>query len=210
MLIKGRVIIVDPHVSVRQMLAQVLTQAIKLEIVGEAATGLEGLAICRKREPDLVICELMLPHLCGAEMLRRVQLGHDQVRSLIYSGASTDLQLKRAFRARPNGFVAKHDSLKRLCEAVQIVLEGGTYFSASVSKCWMSAHFEAQESTKLSNREREVLQMVAESSSSKDIATRLSLSVKTVQNHRMRLMEKLRIHDTAALTRFAIQEGLLS
>jgi DNA-binding NarL/FixJ family response regulator len=206
---KGRVLIVDPHVSVRQMLAQVLAQASKLDIVAEAATGLEGLAICRTLEPNLVICELLLPELCGAEMLRRIRLRCNQVRVLVYSGASLDLQSKQAFRGRPNGFVAKHDSLQVLFEAVRVVLAGGTYFSASASKCWMSTYMKTQESTRLSNRECEILQMVAESSSSKAIAARLSLSVKTVQNHRMRLMEKLNIHDTAALTRFAIQEGLL-
>jgi DNA-binding NarL/FixJ family response regulator len=207
---KKRVVIVDPHASVRQMLAVILPQRTDLDVVGEADTGLKGLQICRQLAPNLMIFELILPELCGVEMLRRLRSEGSRARALIYSGASTDLQISRGLRSKPHGFVTKCDSLMTLCEAVRIVVDGGAYFSASVGNLWSLAHTQAAESMTLSNREREVLQMVAESSSSKDIATRLALSVKTVQNHRMRIMDKLNLHDTAALTRFAIRQGLVN
>ena len=112
-------------------------------------------------------------------------------------------------RNKPDGFVTKRDSLMTLCEAVRVVANGGVYFSASVASD-AAARIETEAAITLSNREREVLQMVAESTSSKEIATRLTLSVRTVENHRMRIMEKLSLRDTAGLTRFAVQHGMVS
>lgn len=116
----------------------------------------------------------------------------------------------RGLGNRPHGFVSKRDSLTTLCDAVRTVCDGGVYFSATVADLVRFTKYQAEAWDTLSNREREVLQMVAESSSSKEIATRLALSVRTVEHHRMRIMEKLNLHDTAALTRFALQHGMVS
>jgi DNA-binding NarL/FixJ family response regulator len=204
---KRRVVIVDPHTSVRQMLAEMLTRQGGFEIIGEADTGLNGLRLCRKEHPVLIILELVLPELNGVEMLRRLRSDNSRVRAFVYSGTSCDLQIREGLRTRPHGFVRKSDSLTVLRDALQTVAEGGVYFSAAVSSRWDKTEIQTVKSI-LTDREREVIQMIAENHTAKEIAARLNLSAKTVENHKMRIMDKLNLHGIAALTRFAIREGI--
>jgi DNA-binding NarL/FixJ family response regulator len=205
---KKRVVVIDPHTSVRQMLVEMLTRQGSFDIAGEAGTGLDGLRICRKEHPALIVFELVLPELGGVEMLRRLRSDNSTLRSFIYSGTSCPLQIRAAVRARPHGFVRKADSLAVLRDGLQTVAAGGVYLSAGVAK-----HFDKTEihtiGPPLSDREREVIQMVAENQTAKEIAARLNLSAKTVENHKMHVMDKLNLHGIAALTRFAIREGII-
>ena len=204
-----RVVIVDPHTSVRQMLAEMLTRQGGFAIIGEADTGLTGLRICRKEQPVLIIFELDLPELSGVEMLRRLRSDNSRVRAFVYSGTSCDLQIREGLRIRPHGFVRKSDSLNVLRAALHTVAEGGVYFSAAVSGRWDNTEIQTVQSI-LSDREREVIQMIAENHTAKEIAARLHLSAKTVENHKTRITDKLNLHGIAALTRFAIREGMIA
>lgn len=205
---RRRVVIVDPHTSVREMLAAMLSQEAHCDVVGEAGSGREGLALCERLVPNLVIFELALPEVCGTELLRRIQAKQNSARTFIYSGATGDLRIK-GLHGQPHGFVTKFDPLLILREAVRVVVAGGIYISASLDCSRNCNHAPPDHLLTLTDREREILQMVAESYSSKEIAARLNLSTKTVENHRLHIMEKLNRHDTAALTRFAMQEGLV-
>jgi DNA-binding NarL/FixJ family response regulator len=206
---KKRVVVIDPHTSVRQMLAEMLAREGIFDITGEAETGLDGLQVCRKENPSLIIFELVLPELAGVEMLRRLRSDNGKMCSFIYSGTSCPLQIREGLRARPHGFVRKADSLAVLRDGLRTVAAGGVYLSGAIAFHLNKTEIQTTSSS-LSDREREVIQLVAENRTAKEIAARLNLSPKTVENHKMHVMGKLDLHGIAALTRFAIREGLIS
>lgn len=205
---KTRVVLVDDHVSLRQMLAAILIREDEYEVVGQAGSGLEALRVCREVPHELVILDLLLPELCGMQVLRRLRAELPRTRVIIYSGTLNQMQIVQTLRLRPHGFVEKTDSLQTLREALRAVAAGRAYFSRFASS--LLADVQDAIFLDLTHREQEVLQLVAESRSSKEIAARLGLAVKTVENHRAHLMEKLHLHDVAALTRYALRTGLVS
>jgi len=205
---KTRVVLVDDHLSWRQMLAVSLAREGGYEIVGQAGNGLDALRICREVPHEVVILDLLLPELCGLEVLRRLRVESPRSRVLVFSSTVDRLRIVETLRLHPHGFITKNDHLETLYEALRAVAAGRTYFSCAVTPCAREAH--EPELTELTRREKEVLQLVAESRSSKQIAARLGLSVKTVENHRAHLMEKLDRHDVAALTRYAMRAGFVS
>src|SRR5687768_4867033 len=201
---KTRLVLVDDHVSLRQMMATILAHDGEYEIVGQAGGGLEALRLCRDVAHDVVILDLMLPELCGMEVLRRLRAESPQTRVVVYTGTLNQVQIVQTLQLRPHGFVEKGDSLHTLRECLRAVSAGRLYFSRLASALLADVR-NAGEGLSLTSREQEVLQLVAESCSSKQIATQLGIAVKTVENHRARLMDKLHKHDIAALTRYAIQ-----
>lgn len=208
--IKRRIVVVDDHESLADMLTCVFRPDQRYEIVGRAQTGLQALEVCVRLRPDLVILDLMLPELCGAEVLRRLHLLIPGVRVLIYSGAVSRSVILDALRAQPAGYVDKMDSLETLREAVSVVLSGGGFFSQSAAIFLKESRMPSDAEDGLTNREREVLQLVAEGKSSKEISQRLGLSSKTVENHRLRLMQKIHVREIASLTRYAVRHGIVS
>lgn len=205
---KKRVVIVDEHAALRQMMAQVLVWEKNYEIVGELEDGRGALEVCRRLTPDVLILELALPGLCGREVLRRVRDDFPKLRTLVFSGTRDHQLIREVLRYRPHGFVDKRESLPTFLEALNAVAAGRSYFSAFASG--MLTELSVGGANPLTAREVEVLQLVAESRSSKEIASHLGLSPKTVENHRARIMEKLRLHDTAGLTRYAMRSGLVA
>ncbi len=204
---KKRVVIVDGCVAIRQLLAGHLREDADYEIAGEAGTGLRALEVCRRCAPEIVIIELALPELCGMEVVRRLRAERPALRILVFSGTTDRAQVLGALRCRPHGFISKQDSLEVLCEGLRVVAAGGLYFTPFATT--LMVDMITDRGAGLTDRETEVLQMVAESRSSKQIAVRLGLAVKTVENHRARIMEKLNLHDTAALTRYALRRGMV-
>jgi len=207
---KTRIVLVDDHASVRDMLVCILKREPGYEVVGEAGTGLAALRVCEQTQPDLVILDLILPELSGLEIIRRMTAAMPAVRLLVYSGAMHQAQIIDALKSHPHGYVAKSDSLQTLRDAIAVVTAGGRYFSQCAA-CFLSVAGEPQcpDATGLTCREREILQLVAEGGSNKEIAQRLGVSCKTVENHRARLMGKLQIHDVATLTRYAVCQGIV-
>lgn len=200
-----RVVLVDDHVSVREMLASMLRRESGFQIAGEAATGLQALSVCREIAPEVVIVDLVLPELSGSEVTRRLRTSLPDTRVLVFTGSSDRQCLSAALQARPHGLVLKSDPLDTVREAIHVISKGGRYFSSIAESMMQDMPF--QMASRLTEREREVLQLIAESCSTKEIATRLNISPKTVENHRQHLMEKLRLHDIAALTRYAVRRG---
>lgn len=206
---KTRAVIVDDHVSVREMLAMVLSREGEYDVVGEAGTGFEALKVCRKMKPRLVILDLVLPQLNGVEVLRALRGEMRETRFMVYSGTMNRALIIEALQARPHGFVHKTDALQTFCEALRAVACGCSYFTPFATKLMDEERGLPPAASVLTERERAVLQMVAEGRSNKEMADHLVLSAKTVEHHRAHVMEKLGVRDVAGLTRVAIRQGLV-
>lgn len=207
---KTQVALVDDHVAIRQMLRVVLEREGEYEICGEAGTGLEAMAMLRRTRPRVVVLDLMLPECSGVEVMRMMREEKLETRVLLFSGTlSRDLMME-GLRAEPHGFVHKDEVLSVLREAMRLVADGGVYFTRMAAAIRdevraMDAGWDA-----LSPRERAVLQMIAEGHGNKQMADKLKVAPKTVEHYRAHVMEKLGLHDVAALTRCAVRRGLVS
>jgi len=208
-----RVVIVEDQTAVRQMLAHVLTQAGGYEVVGESGDGHEACDLIRRIKPDLLILDAKLPGLNGHEVLLSIQDLLPELRVLVFSGYENPVLIRDLLSHGAHGFVEKSANLTELRQGIEAVAGGGTYFGPaaanSIRNLVTGQGISPVEKNLLTDRESEVLKLIAESHSTKQIASRLGLSVKTVDNHRTNLMRKLDLHDVASLTRFAIQTGLV-
>lgn len=206
---KTRVVIVDDHVSIRQMLGIVLAREGPYEVVGEAGTGFEALKVCRRVKPRLVILDLVLPEMNGVEVLAQLRGELFDTKFLVYSGTMSRQLAVEALQAKPHGFVHKTDDWVVFREALRAVTSGCCYFTQFATRLLDEQRGAMSPRTELSERERQVLQMIAEGMSNKIMADRLALSSKTVEHHRAQVMMKLNMHDVATLTRYAVQLGLV-
>jgi DNA-binding NarL/FixJ family response regulator len=207
---KKRIVIVDDHVSIRDMLVWILRHEAGYEVIGEAGSGIEAIKVCIACRPDLLILDLVLPCISGPEVLRRVRKELPGTRILIYSGTCSGALVKEALRERPHGYVEKLEGLGTLRKAISTIAEGGSYFSGVARHLLCECSGTRPADSDLSRREREVLQMIAEGRSSKQISGLLDVAVKTVENHRANLMAKLDMHDVATLTRYAAGQGMVA
>lgn len=209
-----KAMIVEDQTAVRQMIAQVVQATGMFSDILECGDGQQALRVCVDDDPDFIVLDLMLPELNGIEVLRRVRRVLPNVKVLVFSGYQDILTLRDLVQAGANGFIAKSAPLSELQKGIMDVAKGGTYFSPEVARTLRDAMATTPGAIepalqRLTAREREILQLIAESNSTKDIALKLSISVKTAENHRTNLMKKLDLHDVASLTRFAIEQGLI-
>ena len=203
-----RVMIADNQLSVRQMLGTMLRRQPGIAIVAETSGGLQAIEVCLRIRPDLLIMDLVLPELGGIEVLRRLRNVWPKLRVLIYSGDALQSTFLAALRSRPQGFVQKSDSWETVEEALRIVMGGGSYLTPFITNLLDVSL--PDELRGLTAREREVVQMVAEVRSSKEIAGLLGVASRTVEHHRVHVRHKLGLRDVASLTRFAIRAGLIA
>lgn len=205
---KKRVVIANEWSSLREMLGLILTFEGDYEVVGEAASGLDAVSLCRLHRPNLVVLDLRLPELSTSEVVRRLHQDGSPTRSLVYSDGGCRSLILEVLRAKPHGFVGWSDPLAIVRGAIKAVAAGRGYFSPLATEILSGAL--GGDDGEISQREREVAQMMAEGVTSKGIATRLGISAKTVENHRARLMHKLQLHRVADVTRYAIAHGWIS
>ncbi len=211
---KKRVAIIEDQTAVREMLSQIVSANPDFEVVAQGGDGLTATNLIIEANPDFVILDIMLPGLNGVEVLRRFKKHLHAVRVLVFSGFQTPSLVRELLQVGAHGFVEKTAPLSELQKGIETVANGGTYFGPEIAQYLRSAVLNPEEIVKggvqvLTPREREILQLIAESYSTKDVAHKLSISVKTAENHRTNLMKKLDIHDVATLTRFAIQNGVI-
>jgi DNA-binding NarL/FixJ family response regulator len=209
-----RVLLADDHALVRAGVRVLLESLDGVEVVGEAAEGHEALRLIGELAPDLALVDISMPGLNGLEVTARVARDHPRTRVIVLSMHADDEYVYRAFRAGAAGYLLKKADRRELEMALRAVARGENWISPSVSKKVIAAFAGGAERADdpieiLTPRQREILQLVAESHSTKAIAHRLELSVKTVESHRAQLMERLGIHDVAGLVRYAIRLGIV-
>jgi len=214
---KISVLLAEDHVIVRQGLRSLLDVDGRFTMAGEARTGREAVAMARSLRPDVILMDIAMPMLNGLEATRQILAANPAAKVLVLTAHCEDEYLEQACAAGVAGFLEKHSSAEVLTRAILAIHAGNTYFSQSIAKrlrCPASApHIRSSRpklnGVRLTSREAEVLQLVAEGLANKQIATELRISIKTVEKHRQHLMDKLDIHDTAGLTRHAIAVGMI-
>lgn len=211
-----RVLIVDDHTLLRAGLRALLAEDPSIEIVGEASDGRDAVRAVGQLAPDLVLMDLTMPGMNGIEAATEIKRRYPDVRILVMTLHKTEDFIHASLKAGADGYILKDATHEELRVAIRSVLQGKTYLSMDVSGKVVSGYLGRGKATAgssvfdtLTHREREILKLVAEGKSNKAIAEFLSLSVKTVEKHRSNLMSKLDVHNSAGLTAFAIEKGLL-
>jgi two-component system response regulator NreC len=212
---KIRVLLIDDHQIVRDGLHVLLESEPDLEVVGQAPDGRQGVALTQELGPDVAVMDVIMPGLNGLEATRRIQKSCPQTSVVVLSMYSTQEHVYQALQAGASGFVAKEEASEELVAAIRTVCTGKFYLSPTIRRDDIQAYFRRAQSdesdgfARLTPREREVLQLIAEEHNTREIAGLLSISPKTVESHRSHLMAKLGIHTTAGLTRYAIGRGIV-
>ena len=209
-----RVLLADDHTLVRAGLRKLLESIPEMQVVGECGDGLQLLALAETLQPDLVLMDIAMPGLNGLEATARVVRQWPAIRVLILSMHQNEEYVRQALRHGAVAYLLKDAAPLELDMAIKAVLAGGTYLSPAVSKGVLSDYVQRLRgddtgSDTLTPRQREVLQLIAEGHSSKEVARRLELSVKTVDTHRSQLMKQLDIHEVTGLVRYAMRAGLV-
>ena len=210
-----RLVLADDHRLVRAGFRSLLAGNSSMEIVAEAGDGREVLEQVQRHRPDVVLMDIGMPNLNGIDALIRIREEFPETKVLIVSMYSDEEYIVRALRAGASGYVLKDAAVAELELAVKSVAAGGTFLGPSISRDvinnYLRGRGESQSSLEqLTSRQREILQLIAEGKSIKEIAHDLKISVKTVETHRTHLMERMQIHDVAGLIRQAIQSGLIT
>lgn len=211
------VLLAEDHVVVRQGLVSLLRLDGRFTVVAEAQNGREAVELTRTLRPDVVLMDIAMPVLNGLEATRQILGENAAARVVILSAHSDDEYIDRMIAAGVAGFLEKQTSAEILARGLREVVQGRTFFSPSISRrLALRADLPRnrdgmvrEHATRLTSREAEVLQLVAEGFANKQIAAHLGISVKTVEKHRQHLMDKLGIHETAGLTRYAIATGVV-
>ena len=212
-----RIVLADDHVMFRQGIKILLEAVTDLEVVGEAGDGFELVAMANELLPDIVILDISMPGLRGIEATREIKAIHPGIKVLILTMHKTKEYLYHAISAGAEGYLLKEDADTELFNAIEIICKGGTYISPLLSVeltddlVKMYHHGQSKPHLDpLTTREREVLKLIAEGKSSKEIAGLLFISIRTVQHHRANIMRKLNARKTADLVRYAIRKGYIS
>jgi DNA-binding NarL/FixJ family response regulator len=204
------VLLADDHPVFRQGLRALLERE-KFDVVGEACDGFEAIAMAERLQPQIAVIDLAMPALNGIDAVREIVKRAPRTKAILLTMYTEEHHVLEALRAGVKGCVSKSQAAEHLMQAVKDVCAGGVYLSPHVSGAVVQAYLAKSELPyePLTPRERQVLQLVAEGKTSKEIAAVLDVSVKTAETHRTNLMEKLDIHSTAGLVRYAIRRGLL-
>lgn len=205
-----RVLLADDHAMFRQGLRALLERE-GIEVIGEATDGMEALRLARELQPDVAVIDFSMPVMNGLEVTRELGGLSPKVRTILLTMHDEDSYILAALRAGAWGYVLKTQAAADMIEAIRQVAGGSVYLSSGVSQMIARAYREKTELTEdpLSGREHQVLQLIAEGKTTKEIASLLSMSAKTAESHRARIMKKLNIHETASLVRYAIRHGLI-
>src|SRR6202522_4567847 len=206
-----RILLADDHAMVRKGFRLILETQPDMQIVGEAGNGREAVELAEKLQPDLEVMDVTMPELNGIEATRRLSTVAPRARVLALSMHKDSVYVREILRAGSRGYLLKDSVDTDLIAAVRAVAKGEGYLSPGVSDAVLTDYRRhvTDPLDLLTSREREVLQLIAEGKTNKEIATSLSLSVYTVEAHRGRLMEKLNLHSTGELVRFAVRNGLI-
>ncbi len=211
------VLLVDDHTVVREGLRLLIEAEQDIKVVGEAENGRDAVTLVKKLVPDVVVMDVAMPVLNGLEATRQIMRDMPLTKVLVLSTYSDDDYVQQLIEEGAIGYLVKQTAANDLLMAIREAVRGNAYFSPSISKRLLDQCRDAlvrggtvrKKTTKLTCREAEVLQLIAEGQANKQIAGKLAISIKTVEKHRQQLMNKLNIHDVAGLTRHAISKGII-
>ena len=211
-----RVLLADDHALVRAGIRSLLQGLAGIDIVAEAGNGREALRLCKAHHPDVALMDIMMPELNGLDATARLAAISPSTRTLILSMSATEEYVLQALRSGAAGYLLKNSNPAELEQAIRAAARGETYLSPTISKQVVAAYLQRVGGEpmglfeRVTPRQREVLQLVAQGDTTKEIARKLNLSAKTVEMHRSQLMAALDIHDIAGLVRYAIRMGLIT
>ena len=211
---KISVLIADDHRLFRDGLVKILENCNDIQVVGEASDGLEALKKVEQLKPQIVLLDLSMPKLSGLEVARRLKKEHPNIKIVILTMHEEEEYTLKMIKAGVSGYMLKDSAAHDVINAIRTTYEGKAFFSPHVSKILAESYRditskEEDPYERLNDREREVLQLILEGNTNKEIATTLFLSPKTVDNHRTNLMRKLNVHSVSELMRWAAQKGIL-
>jgi DNA-binding NarL/FixJ family response regulator len=213
--VSTRILLADDHAIMREGLKSLLVKQFGMSVVGECSDGNTAVRMARELEPDVVVMDISMPDLDGIEATRRITAVNKDVRVLALSQHSDMRMVTEMFRAGASGFLLKDAAFGELVRAVTTICEERTYISPDVAGGLVEKHVQRQAQRDdesalplLSDREREVLQLLAEGNSTKEVAAKLMRSVKTIETHRHNIMQRLNLHSLPELTKYAVREGL--
>jgi len=210
-----RVLLADDHVLVRAGIRALMEKIPDVEVVGEASTGREALELVRSTLPNIVLMDIAMTDLGGLEALPRITKDFPSVKVIILSAHANEEYVIRALREGASGYMLKDSATTELELAINSVIQDKIYLSPSISRTVIDDYLQRVSGTvspleQLTSRQREILQLIAEGKNTKEIAAALDISIKTVESHRLQLMDRLNIHDVPGLVRYAIRSGLVS
>jgi len=210
-----RILIADDHEMIRAGLRGLLEREHGCEVVGEAADGLDTVELAQRLSPDIVLSDLTMPRLSGVEATRQMRAHNPLLKVIIVSVHGDSVMVAEALRAGVSGYLLKSSAPVELSLALRAARAGETYLSPRISQVVVAAYLHGVENpsdasaySQLTPKQREVLQLLAEGKSNKEVACELVISSKTVEAHRAQIMEKLSIYSLAGLTKYAVREGL--
>ena len=209
-----RILIADDHELFRRGLAAELTQVAGWQVVGEAANGRDAVALAAELKPDLVVLDLTMPELNGLDAARQILGADPSLKVLILTAHESEQLVREVLSAGAQGYVLKSDAGRILVAALQALLEGGSFFTSNVARMVLEGYLRSESADSaagpvLSAREREIVQLLAEGNSNKDIANVLKISVKTAETHRSNIMRKMEFASLPELVRYAIRNKII-
>jgi two-component system, NarL family, response regulator NreC len=211
-----RVLIADDHGVVRQGLRALLEKSPQLSVVGEAADGREAVRLASEKKPDIIVMDIAMPLLNGIDATTQIVSRFPDIKVIILSMYSDESYVLRALSAGAKGYLLKDSAETDILPAVQAVAQGRPFFSPSITRTLLEEYLESKKKSKLedsydllTDREKEILQLLAEGKTNKDVATILELSPYTVETHRQNLMQKLNLHNTAEIVLYAVRKNIV-
>lgn len=212
-----KIVIAEDHTILRDGLHSLLEMQEGFEVVGHAADGLEAIDCAAQFQPDIMLLDISMPKMDGLSAIREIKKQHPRIKILALTVHRDEEYILSAFKAGADGYCLKDAHFEEVLKAVQVVLSGKSYMSPEVSEKVLEGYLEGRKTLKtssawddLTQREKEVLKLIAEGHKNAEIAEFLCISVKTVNKHRSNLMRKLDIHNASALTSYAIEKGLVT
>jgi len=215
---KTRVLLAEDHTIVRKGLRSLLDKETGIEVVGEAEDGRKAIVKAEKLHPDVVVMDIAMPGLNGLEATRQIKKRFPDIKIIILTMHTNEEYVLQTLKAGASGYLVKKAAPAELISAINAINKGNSFLSPSISRTVIDEYLrrskeisEGEEGfEQLTVREREVLQLIAEGRKTREIAERLYISIKTVETHKAHIMDKLDIHSTAELTRYAIRKGIIS
>ena len=212
-----RLLLADDHTLMRQGLRHILESNSELDIVAEASSGIDAVELAREHKPDVAIVDIAMKELNGIEATAQILIHSPHTAVLILSMYSDERYVLRAVKAGARGYVLKNSAGEELIQAIYAVQKGTAFFSPAVARIFQDGFARLKDASDvtdryelLTNRERQVFQLLAEGNSNKEVANRLNLSLHTVETHRWRIMEKLDLHSAAELVLSAVRRGMVT